>query len=133
MLFLLVMGKNGCGHFQQVSLLISFTNPLAPVLVNFVDRTASYIKLAFGKVNEDKNQLVYKVDGADGGTFVCTVSNQKCDVNGLSPGKVYNLAVNACIADDPSRCGASSRTLTVSTLPNGMYPLVCACFVKHKK
>ncbi len=88
---------------------------------HFLDRTATYIKLAFGKVNEDKNQLVYKVDGADGGTFVCTVSNQKCDVNGLSPGKVYNLAVNACIANAPTKCGALSRTLAVSTLPNGVF------------
>ncbi len=82
-------------------------------------RTSTYVKLAFGKINEDTGQLVYKVEGTHGGTFVCTVSNQKCDVNGLSPGKQYSLSVKACIKADETKCGMPSQQLTVYTLPNG--------------
>ncbi len=104
-----------CYNFNRFSLLS------APTLHSFVERTDTYIQLTFDKVKEDTGQLIYKLEGAKGGTFVCSVGNQKCRVYGLSPGTKYALRLRACIPFDDKRCGEPSNALDISTLPGGKF------------
>ncbi len=125
------MNTKWCGHFREVIIYCNY-NPeskfsilnclfylSAPTPGSLVERTSTYIKLAFSKVPEDVGQLTYKVEGSLGGTHSCSVALETCEIFGLSPGRRYNLSMVACITVDQTRCGEASQPLTVSTLPNG--------------
>ncbi len=100
-------------------LVMSFLGPLPPVFQN--QATTTTLNATFAKVNEDANQLIYRLQAGDTvGTIrigECARESGICTVKGLTPGRKYLLSVQACISADSTICGALSTETTSYTIP----------------